>query len=304
MPHRFQPEGLAASKAKHLIEAKSTQWIPLGDLDGERTLSCIDGRERGCAIGVPGGTLGELLIVLSAIEDCCDIRFNEAEVVRAFGAVLEHHGSFRAHTDYLSVSLMLTSSGVDPGDPEELADRIRSLTAEEAQRVLPHLLIPTHHGCGHLASVLESPGTYDIRPELLAMVIRRFFEVLWSGEPRVHLAVLEGIHEEQAIVEVDVASEPNALHRIPAIEQREDLSVLLHHWVAQRWLITRMVETICATFERRPNPSLRRHALALARRHVESTLTRLAPHLERVHVTLDHRATGEFPPVVADPEAI
>jgi hypothetical protein len=77
--------------------------------------------------------------------------------------------------------------------------------------------VPAHIGCGHLRLVSLHPDEYAVRPGLTATFFEAFFRRLWKGDERLEYVVLEGEHEEGAVVNVTLDREVHAYTEIPMV---------------------------------------------------------------------------------------
>ena len=204
------------------------------NLDTERIgLSCVDGREHEGVVGSPGGDAGELLLLLASAE-AEGVSIDVDETAGFIDTWIAEFGGFYLHTDVDALAGLGRSLAADPRFHDELLaltgnDGDLDLVALEGwlrspplglhEPLLAHLVDPDTVGCGHLRSVLRAPEDYDVRPALAGAVISGFYRRLWSNPEQMRFVVLQGHHQERAIldVEVDEIPEPNHEHDVPLV---------------------------------------------------------------------------------------
>jgi rhodanese-related sulfurtransferase len=207
LPARPTEEGLQAHFRAMLPAARVHS---LDDLTDQLALGCVDGRRSRCVVGAPGGNAGALVLLLAAFEEESGHRLPLGTVEELFLRYLDHFGSFYVHTDRNAQDLLAaTPTAGGTGGPEDAAGMdALLLNPPDGTRaeLLEALLQPPHVGCGHLRLLLEEPRRYRVRRSLVQDVVRSFFLRLWEGDPRLTLEVLEGGHEERAVVMVRTRS--------------------------------------------------------------------------------------------------
>ena len=180
------------------VKTADLQWIKADRLMAEVHVSCIDGRHECCTIGAPGGNAGEVVVLLTAAEWISGRSYASEDVADVVRTVVEIQGDFYMHTDEAALAKLAASVDQSPqtvrtwlldGPPENR--RAELLTA---------VVEPDHVGCGHLQQLLRDPHRYRTRGHLVRHVIRTFFELRWAGDQRLRLEILEGDHEESAVL--------------------------------------------------------------------------------------------------------
>jgi sulfate permease, SulP family len=177
------------------------------------------------------------------------------------------------------LALALSRRGPERVEPGAAVDaRVRAPGPEWEGPLLEALPLPNHVGCGHLRLLLEEPERYEVRPALVEEVIRSFFRRLWTGDPRLVLDILEGEHEEVAVVQVRTEGAPGLVTACPHFGATD---LFVHHPEA----VARL-HALHAAFLARSGripaervPKVLRFQEDLGVRHVETTLGRLAPGL-------------------------
>jgi hypothetical protein len=256
--------------------------LSLDDLSGELWVGCVDGRHPGCVAGAPGGNAGLLVLLLAAWENEAGRALEPAEVEALFLDYLDEFGAFYLHTDRSAqdrLALALSRRGPERVEPGAAVDaRVRAPGPEWEGPLLEALPLPNHVGCGHLRLLLEEPERYEVRPALVEEVIRSFFRRLWTGDPRLVLDILEGEHEEVAVVQVRTEGAPGLVTACPHFGATD---LFVHHPEA----VARL-HALHAAFLARSGripaervPKVLRFQEDLGVRHVETTLGRLAPGL-------------------------
>lgn len=265
-------------------------WVQLRPQREEVRLRCIDGRQSGCYVSVPGGSLGAFMWLLGAVERLLRRPLAAAEVAALFGAQRRVLGPFHAHTDaeaLARLSIALERAGHSaPADPAALVKR-----PEPALQpwLLERLVQPEYVGCGHMAAMLSAPGAYGVRYALVAEALRAFHRAHWRGDAGTELAVLKGQHAERTVLTVDIDAPLDGDALVPAFctdgEAPADRFVL--NRAACRYVtgVLGPVATAYAGLQGRPSGAARAQRLvtALADRHARTTLQRLAPDLPHEH---------------------
>jgi len=288
------------------------------DLLGERPLCCIDGRCETPVVGSPGGTLGELIVVLTAIEDLAG-PLSEHAIESALGRAAGKVGVFYHHTDeerLRRLAMCIADKGHSvPSQSAQFAAWINDPPESCRESLLDMAVRPDNVGCGHIALLLREPENYGVRRPLVEGAIRAFYRSLWRGEHELLLGILSGRHCEQQIVFApsDGGAHPEAT--CAAVTPGGEPSALVVHPDAARWLRAQM---LWAAWDSRPMSgasselplSGRRRAARtsqaatgdmttgmlvsaaneLAQHHLETTLERLAPGMERLQLEPGRRA--------------
>jgi hypothetical protein len=205
--------------------------VPAADFDGSERLACIDGRHDGPIVGAPGGDAGELVLLLSALEDEMGQAFSESEVLSILEAYIEAHGRFYLHTDRAALDqLEETLEAKDIGLWKQARQQGKAIESwlEQPPLGVRALLLrlltdPKHVGCGHLKTLLQHPKQAGVRRDLVASVIRAFLQLLWRGDDRPEYVVLEGGHAEESIVIVEDFGDDGS-DDVPEIEPAEGAS--------------------------------------------------------------------------------
>lgn len=239
----------ATSVASALRAPGRITWIRRSTLTVERSFDCIDGRARGAIVGAPGGDVGELVLLLGALEQVSARPLSTDAVRRLF----EHHVAarqrFYMHTDNAAISRLARAVTEEPTDmtaPTEWFARLRQPTPA-LRDALHHLVArPELTGCGHLRRMLEVAAQYGVRARLVAEIVRAFYDALWDGDCRFELEMLEGSHRAKAIVVIDRAREADEARNadedpwLPAIQPNPggELSFFIVHPVARRAVAT------------------------------------------------------------------
>jgi hypothetical protein len=311
-----QARGLARMSYAHTLEAEldafghveptSLRWA---DLDREQVhLSCVDGRAHNGVIGSPGGDAGELLLLLAAAEaEGWSVELDE--IAGLIDAWVDEFGGFYLHTDVEALAELGRSLAADPRFHAELgafqtADAALDVAALEAwlrsppeslrDPLLAHLIDPEALGCGHLRAILRASSDYEVRPALAGAVISGFYSRLWSKPAQMRYVVLEGPHQERAIldVEVDLEHDPSLAHEIPLVRPanaHDQVFVIQPQAIAV--IRRRAVALLVARHPELDAERLYARMDRLGADQLAATLRHLDVHLPTVRVIVDHDAT-------------
>ena len=263
----------------------SVHDITLGTLVEDEPVACVDGRTDHEVAGAPGGNAGLFLSMIAALEETTGRDLASDDVRRLFTEYLDAFGAFYMHTDSRTVDALFHTAGVEASDSYAA---ILSPTADQRTALEAHVTAPEHVGCGHLRLMIEHPGPYGVRRAVVESFLADYFRRLWDGDGRIVFEVLHGDHQEQAVVAWHTTG--NCLHRsVPSFNDRQ---MFVHH------------ATVVAFMEMHHNLFLLTHDWLTAeqtpafqqahrevdQRHLDETLSRLAPDLPRYDVqwTGDH----------------
>lgn len=214
-----------ASLRETVASLRAARWTSAAALLLDGTEGCIDGRAQHPVLGAPGGDAGELLLALAALEESAGVRLDDAHVEAVFDAYVQSFGRFYLHSDTHAMERLGAALATDPRlaslpTPRDVAALrswvLRPPPAAEAA-LLDLLTRPAHVGCGHLRGLLEDPAGYGVRPGLVEAVLRSAFRKSWREPEAVDFDVLEGRHDEAAVVEVLLAGEVHAHTRVPML---------------------------------------------------------------------------------------
>lgn len=231
------------------------RWLPLQSLEHKHTVSCIDGHHEGCIVGAPGGNMGEFILVLASLERVTHRSLTTVEVRTILDRYVERFGRFYMHTDSDALARLTSAMLGDPrfglrhGGRREVLDAISDPPSQARNALLDLMIRPAHIGCGHLRALSERPEAYGVRPALVRASLEAFFELLWRDED-LQYVVLDGDHEEQALVTIDVEGASHPTASIPSLCASEELPpVFVQHRAARRFLLERSVEFVATLVE-------------------------------------------------------
>ena len=214
---------LSAEEVREHIEgAGNLKWVKMEDLLEASPESCVDGRGRESIVGTPGGNAGEFILALTSAEEISGQKILLERMDEILGRYLEKTGKFYMHTDdHALIKAGLTEDGVRKGAIED---------DERKEKLLEILSNPANGGCGHLRLMAQNPSEYDVRPELVAEVIRAIYRALWEGKD-IEFVVLEGGHNEGAVVNIMLdGEEVRAETKIPTISPSvKGVQVFVNH---------------------------------------------------------------------------
>jgi rhodanese-related sulfurtransferase len=224
--HRDGP--LTPEEVEEHVGARSHhRWVKMAGLMLFGTQSCVDGRDAHGVVGTPGGDAGELLLILSGLEEAEGRPLTDEEVGALLDTHLDAFGRFYMHTDEHALETLGASLAADAtfGEVEGL-DTVQGVEAllrhpphALEEPLLTHLAQPRHVGCGHLRLVLSEPEEYAVRRGLTQSLLRAVHRRIWRGDP-IDYVVLEGSHEEGAVVRVRVEGPLHAYSWVPTLTPR------------------------------------------------------------------------------------
>lgn len=165
------------------------------------------------------------MLLLSAIEAVSGTVLDTEQIERCLAEVMEWHSRFYMHTDQLALAELSTALQRDPRFAEatdlenldRLATFIRHPKHQYRQALTEYLARPEFTGCGHLRLMLEDPAAYRVRRELVVDSVLSFFRRMWGGSPSPNYVVLTGVHEESAVLVIQMKEKPTGSLFVPAI---------------------------------------------------------------------------------------
>ena len=256
-------------------------------------LNCIDGRRTEPIVGAPGGSLGELILLLATIESRTASRLLERQVAAALVAVGDAVGSLGMHTDHVAITALATTLDHDPllssllpsrdRTPATVLEALRQAPLPLQRRLAAYLTKPAFLGCAHLRLLLDRSEAYGIRRGLTETVLRRFFMAWWRHDSGVELDLLDGEHEECGVLTVDGAQDAPiaAWQSVP-----EGPRYFVHHPRARRMWLDRVLPAVCEAFADAIDcATLRVEAEARLEQVLETTLQHLARDLPRFSIS-------------------
>jgi rhodanese-related sulfurtransferase len=209
----------------HLADAENITWVTVASIVGSGEEQCIDGRSHEPVVGTPGGDAGELILALSALEHAARAEVSSEVIERTLEAYVQGFGRFYLHTDRAALERLRAMLLQDPrfADAHEsgvleagvFEHFVRHPPAELEAPLLEAMVLPEHIGCGHLRLMAQHPSEYGVRRELLEAVLRESFRLGWSHPELLDFAVLEGEHEEAAVVRVWLDQPVHTYTRVP-----------------------------------------------------------------------------------------
>lgn len=217
--------------AIHLGDPRKVRWTKVARLVDRGHESCVDGRDGHAVLGTPGGDAGELLLALASYERLSGRELSSEALERLFDSYVDAFGQFYLHTDEHALEALHelmhgeAFEAALAGVGHEMSSLVRSPPEAIRPALLEALTVPEAIGCGHLRLVTQHPDDYGVRRELVADLIRAFFERLWAtsatdidGEPALELQVLGGSHKESAILVVGMEDqELRSFSRVPMV---------------------------------------------------------------------------------------
>lgn len=208
----------------HVGDPKQVRWSKAATLLLHGTESCVDGRDDHAVIGTPGGDAGELLAGLATLEKVMGEELSDERVNELFNGYVEAFGHFYMHTDDHALEALGKTLRGKPGFEgvplkglDEVEDLVRHPPKARQAALLPVLAEAAHIGCGHIRLVRLHPEEYAVRPGLVVAFFRAFFKRLWTGDERLEYVILEGEHEEGAVVNIVLDREVHPYTEIPMV---------------------------------------------------------------------------------------
>jgi hypothetical protein len=158
-------------------------------------LCCIDGRATRPVIGSPGGTAGELVRVLGAVEQITGKPVEDPAVDDLLEHLLERWGPIYLHTDRDAALRWLDAAGIVSSSESAALSLLDAPPHALREDLLRTAAESAHVGCGHLRLLATGVDT-AVRPALVGAVTRAFLRAHWAGVGHTILDVLVGEHEE------------------------------------------------------------------------------------------------------------
>jgi hypothetical protein len=274
----------AAEIVRHISEDKNIEWVAAKNLLADTMESCVDGRGDLGIVGTPGGNAGEFLLAVATLEKVTSEPFDLDHLPDFFKGYLRRFGRFYMHGDTHALEHLPNeiAAHLQPAESRarQWGNLLRNPPREIQQRLLEELLKPEHIGCGHLKLMLTRPDDYGVRSELTLAFLKTFFQSLWAGGP-VEYVVLEGDHQEGAVVNVVLAGEVNGETPIPTITpQVRGQQMFVNHPQAASFLRWELAIGIDQLTPVTVEPTSFHHAIGeLANRQLGHTLQALAKGL-------------------------
>lgn len=217
--------------------------IDLSDVPSSVPVTCIDGRRCEPSLGVPGGSAGLFLHLVHALETIRGVQFEGPTLEALLSEVARRIGTVYLHSDAHAANAV--SNHLDEGDDSGSVGKnpvslLKHPPAHLQEPLLELLGRPEFIGCGHLRMMSEHPESYGIRADLVSDFLRAFFRVLWHGNPNLLFQILEGAHQEIALLHVhaDPASPGIVIPGLPCVD---DEQCFIHHPDAARVILRDLV---------------------------------------------------------------
>ena len=183
--------------------AKSDGTVQASELLGDVEVQCIDGRCGEPVVGTPGGSLGEFVVVMTAVESQLSRTFSEEDVVTALFHVVSQTGCFYHHTDqHHLTALQRASETLVPtlaSNQWWLGDSLAPLNQAEESALCNLVVQPAFVGCGHVKSMLIDSAAFGVRTGLVESSLRAFFGLFWRREHDMRYRILMGEHQETVV---------------------------------------------------------------------------------------------------------
>jgi hypothetical protein len=212
---------------------------PLKVILNEEEESCVDGRDEHPIVGVLGGDTGNVAKEFTGVERARGQNLDENTIRQSFRRYLKdhHNGPFYLHTDTDKFKEIAREMDMSPAD---LMTLINVNPGRYEQRIRKELKNPKKVGCGHVANMLKNSKDYPgLRPKLLETIIDEYLTIKWEGTHPMKYVVLDGEHEEGAILRVKSTKPLDLNSPVPKLQpkvklgNRESSVFLVHSDVAQ-----------------------------------------------------------------------
>lgn len=198
---------------RHVSESRKV-WLPADQVE---EAGCPDGRTDQCIVGTFGGTTGDFALEVGALQEASGRRFDKRQVHGMFDRNLQRTEKTRffLHTDDHAMHHLAHDMHVTE---REMYEIIRDPNGHRAQ-LIELLKDPKNMGCGHAARLKGHWQDYPgITPEIMDGTLERFFDEVWSHNPRMDYAVLHGEHAEQSVLRVSTDAPFNERTLVPMIQ--------------------------------------------------------------------------------------
>ncbi len=302
----ISPGPRATGAAPVPLDPAHVRWVRTAALLATGSESCVDGREPHAVIGTPGGDAGELLLALAAAEQASGQQLAAREVSALLDAWLDAFGRLYLHSDVHALEALRLAlirdarfaSAPPIANVAAMENMVRHPPRALEPVLLEHLVEPENVGCGHLRSMLLSPGSYQVRRELVVAVLRDIFERLWRAPEGIDWVVLSGEHHERAVVVVRLDGEIRPYTKVPAIAPSSELGqAFVAHPQVTAYLREQnahlLFEQLPTLRQRVTVEQLSAAIRVLAERQLDATLSRLAAGLPRYEVHFHGRLPGQ-----------
>jgi rhodanese-related sulfurtransferase len=277
----------------HLGDPLSVRWIRLAALVLHAHMSCIDGRDDRGVVGTPGGDAGQFVLALAAIESVLQRPLDSTLIGALLQRRIESLGGFYLHTDHHAAEAAAQSMRDDPrlaaavaeyDDPREWRQFLRRPPLLLREAVLDHLCTPGAIGCGHLRLMHKFDTDYQVRPGLVLDFLRAFFHAHWEGAFRAEYELLQGRHDERAVLNTRVEGKLQAFSPIPLVSPSAfGRQMFVSHPQASQYLLHMLVDCLLLQSDLIPEftsqdvrPILLIEIEALRAVHVSNSLSHLA----------------------------
>jgi len=284
----------------HIGDPKQVRWTKAATLLLHGTESCVDGRDDHAVIGTPGGDAGELLAGLATMEKVTGATLTTDQVAELFDGYVDAFGHFYMHTDDHALAALgarlrghAAFAGLPLGELHMVEDLVRHPPRAKQEALMPLLSEAAHIGCGHLRLVTQHPEEYGVPPKLVEAFFRAFFRRLWRGDERLEYVVLEGEHEEGAVVNITLGRDVHPYTEIPMVAPKHQGQEMFvnHPQVAsfiRRQNATFLLEKLPLA-DGADDEAFLEALNALAQRQLESTVRYLADELPVFEVAFHGR---------------
>jgi rhodanese-related sulfurtransferase len=211
---------------EHLGDPRAIHKQKLASLLTHGHLSCVDGRDHGALLGTPGGDGGELLLVLSALEQLRGTELDDEALYAVLRARLDAFGSCGLHTDIAAGNRTIAALRAHP----RLAKHVENVSEtldwrafftspppEAVDDLLEIMAAPDHLGCGHLKLSMLHADEYGTRAALVRSLLRAFFRTRWEGSTETVYQALPGGHAEGAVLRVRTPEDASMFAEVPLV---------------------------------------------------------------------------------------
>ena len=247
---------------------KSESWmkIPISQAVRDLPCTCIDGRTTGARYSIAGGSFGLVLEVLAVMESQGRLITDEL-VEQVMSVFTSKVGVLYLHSDQHSMERLFCKLGL----PENA--QLQSLSESQVRVFIEFASRSDFIGCGHIKQIALDPIAYGIPQCVTEKALKVFYQQVFSGSKFYLFDVLQGEHQEQAVIIVESNDSSVETRLLNSDRQQQNF---FWHRPLQRELIKQLLTALQhAGITEISEPEL----VARHNRNAEQTLKLLAPEL-------------------------
>lgn len=165
--------------------------------------TCVDGRTQGARHSCAGGSIGLLIEVFNSFEQDQQQALKPKDIEQMMRALADQVAPLYLHTDQHAIDAILARLALPPDQV------LTELTPTQQRAFIEMAAHADHQGCGHVGLLLKQPSAYGVNPDLVQLVIRTHLKLWFAQYPNVVFEVLQGDHQEAAIMILDAVPTDN-----------------------------------------------------------------------------------------------